>query len=62
LERETLTYEDGKILNNFVNIFYFQVKQLIGPPKYGNKQFVDLPEDVLPDLPNHSEMGTENKY
>ena len=40
------------------------MKQLIGPPKYGNKQVVDLPEDVLPDLPNHSELGAEkiNNY
>lgn len=49
LERETLSYED--------------VKKLIGPPKFGNKQVVDLPEDVLPDLPNHTESVTENnKY
>uniref|UniRef100_A0A915M377 AAA+ ATPase domain-containing protein n=1 Tax=Meloidogyne javanica TaxID=6303 RepID=A0A915M377_MELJA len=49
LERETLNYED--------------VKRLIGPPKFGNKQVVDLPEDVLPDLPNNIESGTEkNKY
>nr|CAD2182086.1 unnamed protein product [Meloidogyne enterolobii] len=47
LERETLNYED--------------VKRLIGPPKFGNKQVVDLPEDVLPDLPNNIESGTENK-
>uniref|UniRef100_A0A914L0A0 AAA+ ATPase domain-containing protein n=1 Tax=Meloidogyne incognita TaxID=6306 RepID=A0A914L0A0_MELIC len=47
LERETLNYED--------------VKRLIGPPKFGNKQVVDLPEDVLPDLPNNIESGAENK-
>ncbi|CAK5039925.1 unnamed protein product [Meloidogyne enterolobii] len=47
LERETLNYED--------------VKRLIGPPKFGNKQVVDLPEDVLPDLPNNIESGTESK-
>ncbi|KAL3093217.1 hypothetical protein niasHT_022667 [Heterodera trifolii] len=36
LERETLSYDD--------------VKKLIGPPKFGNKNVVDLADDVLPDL------------
>jgi hypothetical protein len=50
LERETLNYEDGKIFfpRKLIN-FYLTVKQLIGPPRYGDKNVVDLAEEVLPD-------------
>ena len=41
LEKETLTYE--------------QVKQLIGPPTYGDKNVVDIAEHVLPPVEQENE-------